>query len=93
MRNLIILTGLIAVIISALILLDSDSAQYTYIMRELNRDTVYFHDQSLANFWLWDDKGAVAIGEGAQGEILVFNKDEFKEIEQNKLLWYLNILI
>ena len=93
MRKLIVLASLIALVIASFMLLQPDSKYYTDIMRELNRDIVYFSDGSLANIWLWDDKGTVTIGEGAKGEIIVFNKDEYKEIDQNKLLQYLNILI
>lgn len=87
------MAGLITVIISSFILLQPDSKHYIDIMRGLNRDTLYFPDGSLVNIWLWDDKGAVAIGEGVEGEILVFDKDEYKEIDQDKLLHYLNVLI
>ena len=93
MRKLIVLAGLIAAIVVSFILLQPDSKRYSDIMRGLNRDTLYFPDGSLVNIWLWDDKGAVAVGEGAESGILVFDKDEYKEIDQNKLLLYLNALI
>ena len=93
MRKLIVLASLIALVISTFMLLQPDSKYYINIMRALNRDTVYFPDASLANIWLWDDKGTVTIGEGQEGEITVLNKNEYKEIDQNKLLQYLNILI
>jgi hypothetical protein len=92
-RKIIVLVGLAAVVLAAFTLLQLDSGQYAYILRQLNRDIVYFNDGSLANIWLWDDKGAAAIGEDAEGEIIVFNKDEYKEIEENKPLRYLNVLI
>jgi len=93
MRKLIVLTSLIALVISSFMLLQSGSKYYINIMRELNRDIVYFPDGSLTNIWLWDDKGTVTIGEDAEGDITTLNKDEYKEIDQNKPLEYLNILI
>ncbi len=93
MRKLIVLVSLIALVIFLFILLQPDTGYYTGIMRELNRDIVYFSDGSLGNIWLWDDFGTAAIGEGQEGEIIVFNKDEYKEIDQNKLLQYLHVLI
>jgi hypothetical protein len=93
MRKSVVLAGLAAMIVSSFILLQPDSRHYSDIMRELNRDVVYFADGSLANIWLWDDEGTVTIGESADGELIVFNKDEYKEIDQNKLLQYLNVLI
>lgn len=93
MRSFIVLLSLIVLVIFSFLLLQPDFQHYQDIMRALNRDTVYFPDDSLANIWLWDDKGGVIIGEGPEGEIVVFNKDEYKSIEQNKLLQYLGILI
>lgn len=93
MRKIFVLVGLIVMVISAFILLQPNSGFYAYIMRALNRDIVYFSDGSLAEILLWDDKGTVTIGEGLDGEIRVFNNDEYKEIEQNKLLHYLDLLI
>jgi hypothetical protein len=93
MRKVIVLVSLVGLVISLFMLLQSDSKLYIGIMRELNRDTVYFPDGGLVNIWLWDDKGTVAIGEDQAGEVIVFNKDEYKEIDQNKLLQYLNVLI
>ncbi len=77
----------------AFILLQPDADYYVKIMRELNRDSVYFPDGSLKNILLWDDKGAVAIGTGDDNEIVVINKEDYKEIDQNILLRYLNMLI
>jgi len=93
MRKLIVLISLITLVLTSFILLQPDTRYYINIMRELNRDTVYFPDASLVNIWLWDDKGTVTIGEGAEGDIIVINKDEYKEIDQNRLLQYLNILL
>jgi len=94
MRKLIIPVGLVLTILVSFILLQMDaSGPYAYILRELNRDTVHFRDGGTADIWLWDDKGVAAIGENAEGEVTVFNKDEYKEIEENKLLRYLKNLI
>lgn len=93
MRQLIVLVSLIAVVVFLFMLLQPESEHYLDIMRALNRDIVYFPDASITNIWLWDDKGTVIVGEGQEGEIIVFNKDEYKEIEQNKLLQYLGVLI
>ena len=93
MRQLIVLVSLIGLVISSFMLLQPDSGRYIEIVRALNRDTVYFPDASLTHIWLWDDKGALTLGEDREGEIIVFNKDEYKEIDQNKLLQYLGILI
>jgi hypothetical protein len=93
MRQLTVLLSLIVLVIFSFLLLQPDSPHYSDIMRALNRDIVYFPDESLTNIWLWDDKGAIIIGEGQEGEIIVFNKDEYKRIDQNKLLQYLGILI
>lgn len=94
MRKLIIPVGLASTILISFLLLQTDSSeQYAYILRELNRDTVHFHDGGAAGIWLWDDKGAAAIGENAEGEVTLFHKDEYKEIEENKLLRYLKTLI
>jgi len=92
-RKFIIVAGLVVLIASSFVLLQPDSPHYIFIMRLLNRDRVYFNDGSVKNIWLWDDKGEVTIGENSEEEITVINRDEYKEIEQNKLLRYLKVLI
>lgn len=93
MRKFIVVAGLVVLIASSFVLVRSDSPQHIFIMRLLNRDLVYFADGSLKHIWLWDDKGEVTIGENLEEEIVVINRDEYREIEQNKLLRYLNVLI
>lgn len=93
MRKLIIIATFIVLVILLFLLLQPDSSYYSGIMRALNKDIVYFKDGGLLDFWLWDDKGSAAIGEDAGGEILVFDKDKYQEIEENRLLSYLNVLI
>lgn len=63
------------------------------LMRLLNLDTLYLKNGNVLRGWIWDEKGGLVAGETTQGEIFIFNADEYAEIERDKFLHYLRQLI
>jgi len=80
-------------LIGAFFYLQTDSKLKTYVMRLLNEDTLYLKNGNILRGWIWDEKDGVVVGETAQNEIFLFNKNEYLEIERDKPLHYLRELI